>query len=557
MRHYLYICLFALVLLAPFAMRRAVQGGRGSGAAGPGARRLVVITPHNQDIRREFARAFNAWHLARHGEPVEVDYRTPGGTNDIKRQLDDTYRGWRVDGKLRDDFPADVHVVWGGGPFFFDKELKPLDTLQPVQLDPAFLAAAYPQPTIAGVPLYEGTRDASGAPTPKWVGVCLSAFGIVYNPDSYRTLGLPAPARWDDLTDPRLAGQLALADPTHSGSAAVAYMVVIERAMADAEADVFRARPALAGLSRKLLAEAVGVVDLDNAFPPDADRKLKPDQLAERNRLRAELAAHRAEVQAYVDAVGAGWRRGMGQLLLIAANSRYFTDSASQVPNDVGNGDSAAGIAIDFYGRVYQEMVGPDRCRVVLPAGATAITPDPVAVLAGVRGPALELATRFVEFLLTPEGQLLWILKPGEPRGPAERALRRPPARRDLYADRSGWTDDVNPFTESGGFNQREDFETLFGDTRPVWTAAWIDSREKLESAYAAVLRVPDPARRAELVAELANLPVTMGDVAKARADRKALEAGGGSAEEWKARSRIELVNRFRAHYDRVAERVR
>ena len=46
----------------------------------------------------------------------------------------------------------------------------------------------------------------------------------------------------------------------------------------------------------------------------------------------------------------------MGELLLIAANGRYFTDSAPQVPNDVGNGDAAAGIAIDFYGRVYQEV---------------------------------------------------------------------------------------------------------------------------------------------------------------------------------------------------------
>lgn len=512
MRQYLYIFLFVVILLAPFAMRRVVQGDRGPGAAGAGARRLVVITPHNQDIRREFARAFNAWHVARHGKAVEFDYRTPGGTNDIKRQLDDTYRSWRDSGKLRDDFPADVHIVWGGGPFFFDKELKPLGILQPVRLDPQFLAAAYPQPALAGVPLYEGTKDEAGGPAPKWVGVCLSAFGIVYNPDVYRTLGLPAPAQWRDLTDPRLAGQLALADPTHSGSAAVAYMVVIERAMADAEEAYF-------------------------ATHPDA-RALPP--------------AERAKQPGYTDAIAAGWQRGMGELLLIAANSRYFGDSASQVPNDVGNGDSAAGIAIDFYGRVYEEMVGPQRCRFVAPAGATAITPDPIAVLAGVRGPPLELATRFVEFMLTPEAQRLWILKPGQPGGPAERGLRRPPVRRDLYADRTGWSDDVNPFAESQGFNQREDFETLFSDTRPVWTAAWIDSRESLRDAYAAVLRVDDAARRAELISELANLPITMHDVAKHHRERKKHEKAGG-AEEWKARTRIGMVKTFRRHYAAVA----
>ena len=80
--------------------------------------------------------------------------------------------------------------------------------------------------------------------------MCLSAFGIVYNPDVYRALGLPAPTQWHDLTDPRLAGQLALADPTHSGSAAVAYMVVVQRRMADAEEALFARRPELATAAR-------------------------------------------------------------------------------------------------------------------------------------------------------------------------------------------------------------------------------------------------------------------------------------------------------------------
>src|SRR4029450_6298387 len=85
-----------------------------------------------------------------------------------------------------------------------------------------------------------------GTPTPQWVGVCLSAFGIAYNPDVYDGLGIPAPTQWHALPDPRLAGQLALADPTHSGSAATAYMVILQRRMADAEAELFAADPSLA-----------------------------------------------------------------------------------------------------------------------------------------------------------------------------------------------------------------------------------------------------------------------------------------------------------------------
>ena len=519
MRRYLYILLFLVVLAAPFVLRAMMvkpADRPGSAIAGGPARTLVVITPHNQDIRREFARAFKAWHAARFGEAVEVDYRTPGGTNDIRRQLADTYRSWRLhDGSLDPRFVPDAHVVWGGGPFFFDKELKPkpLDVLQAVRIDPNLLADAFPAPTLAGVRLYEETTAPDGVATPKWVGVCMSAFGIVYNPDVYRALGMPAPTGWHDLTDPRLAGQIALADPTHSGSAATAYMILVQRRMADAEEALFAREPALARLTK----------------------------------------AERAQHAGYQDAIAAGWKRGMSELLLIAANGRYFVDSAPMVPNDVGNGDAAAGIAIDFYGRVYQDLVGPERCRVVLPVGATAINPDPVAVLEGVRGADLELATRFVEFLLTAEGQRLWILPPGVPGGPAERALRRPPVRRDLYADRTGWTDDVDPFESARGFNERPEFMALFSDTRPVWTAAWIDSRESLKSAYAKILRVTDERRRDALIAELANLPITMADVARARDQRKRLESAGGSAEEWKARNRVDMVKTFRAHYDRVA----
>jgi hypothetical protein len=193
----------------------------------------------------------------------------------------------------------------------------------------------------------------------------------------------------------------------------------------------------------------------------------------------------------------------------------------------------------------------------VTPAGATAITPDPVAILAGVRGQPLELATRFVEFLLSPEAQRLWILKPGTPGGPVDRALRRPPVRRDVYADRTNWTDDFNPFTESRGFNQRADFMRLFADTRFVWAAAWIDSRESLKSAYAKILSVADGPRRHQLLERLAELPIDMRDVEAFAAERKQAAEHGGNAAAWNASKRIGLVKLFRSHYDAVAAEAR
>src|SRR5262249_38184128 len=152
------------------------------------------------------------------------------------------------------------------------------------------------------------------------------------------------------------AGLIALADPAHSGSAAVAYMIVVQRGMADAEQEFLAQHNELASLPRGQLAK-------------------NPD---------------------YQHALATGWKRGMSELLLIAANARYFTDSSPQVPNDVGNGQAAAGVAIDFYGRVYEETVGSQRCRYVAPAGATAVLPDPVGILHGVKGRQLELARHFV-----------------------------------------------------------------------------------------------------------------------------------------------------------------
>jgi len=511
MQRAIYLVLFGVVLVLPFIVRAALLRRE----ARPASRgeTLVIITPHNQDIRREFERAFSAWHLRRYGSAVDIDYRTPGGTNDINRQLKSTYDGYR-DRRTRalpPDVPADIHIVWGGGDYPFENELKPAGILQPMRLDPRLLREAFPEPALAGVRLYEGTTDASGAPMPLWVGVCLSGFGIVYNEELYVALDLPAPRSWGDLTHEKLAGLVALADPVHSGSASVAYLMVVQRRMADAEEAFFAKNPELRSADKATLAG-------------NAD---------------------------YRSAIAAGWKRGMAELVLIVANSRYFTDSSSQVPNDVGHGQAAAGMAIDFYGRVFQETVGASRCRVVLPRAATAITPDPVAILWGVKGRQLELALHFVEFLLSPEGQRLWILKVGVPGGPVERVLRRSPIRRDVYADKTGWADDLDPFALAGGFNQRAEWGALFADMRLVWAAAWVDSRDALRSAYAKVLRVKNPVQRKRLAERLADLPITLAEVEAMRNERKRLEKEGG-ADEWKAAKRIELVKRFRAHYARV-----
>ncbi len=505
MQKYVYLILFALILALPFALRARLLPSAPRETKASNAETLVVVTPHNQDIRHEFEQAFAQWCARKYHQRVKIDYRMPGGSSDMLRLLKSIYTAAHGDsGQLPPDFTPDLHVVFGGGDNTFVR-LKAANVLQPLQID---LREAFPQDNLAGVALYDNKTEPHQT-GPTWVGACLSGFGIVYNRDVCDAAGVREPQTWADLTDPRLVNLIALADPTHSGVATVAYGMVLQHNMATAE--------------RKFA---------------DARGTTRP-----------------ATQPGYDDAIAAGWKLGMGQLLRIVANSRYLTENSNHVPNDVGNGQAAAGVTIDFYGRVFQEMVGANRCKVVLPRGATAITPDPVAILAGVRGEKLTLATRFIEFILSRDGQQLWILKVGATNGPTQRALRRSPIRQDLFGsgvDHSDWVDDMDPFATAAGFNQRAQWMKDLADMNQVWTAAWIDNYDDLKDAYRRILEVPDAAKREMLLAKLADLPIELSEVkafSKERADREKK----GNADQWKAERRLEWGRRFRSHYASVA----
>lgn len=514
MRKYIFLILFFVVLVLPWIVSRFVREKEAPVSAD--ALILDIVTPHNQDIRNVFGEKFSAWHQQHYGKPVIIRFNSPGGTGDITRLLQAVYRDVLKDGKLTNsDFHPPADIVWGGGDYFFEKDIK--SYLQPLNLPPELLKEAFPEPSLAGVRLYDYNADGKA---PKWVGICISAFGIVYSPDVYRRLDIPAPITWTDLARPELSGYVALADPMSSSSAAVSYSMVYQRAMADAEETYLQSHPELARLS-----------DLE-----------------------------RMKDREYFQAIKGGWKQGMGQLLLIAANGRYITDSGSQPPNDVANGDAAAAMAIDFYGRANEDAVGKDRLTVVIPKGATAINPDPAAILIGVSPDRYELSNRFISYLLSPEAQQLWIAKPGTPGGPP-RALFRPPVRKDAYTPEyiANWTHpDLNPFTDASGFNQRDAWGSLFSETRFIWAVSWIDSREELKKAYKAVLAVSDPARRDELRKELADFPLEYDDVAKLRADLREVRSKTPAAyDEFRARERIRLADLFRTHYREIEKKAR
>lgn len=219
--------LIVLVLGVPFALRP-----RGELHANVESQeRLVIITPHNEQIRYEFSRAFNKWRLSQGKQPIEFDWRSSGGTSDLRKQILSEFQKAASGGEEEKGIGKDL--FFGGGDFEHDIVArgvmidKPDGTKAsvaatvPVPLPPGLLEAAFPEPKIGGVPLYH--------PKLQWVGVALSSFGIIYNRDALKVAGLPEPTTWGDLTDARYRGWVAMGDPSHSGSVAATLHTVLRR----------------------------------------------------------------------------------------------------------------------------------------------------------------------------------------------------------------------------------------------------------------------------------------------------------------------------------------
>lgn len=188
-------------------------GGKGRSAETGGKMKLVLISPHNENIQQEFGQAFSAWHLTEHGTEVQLEWRdVGGGTNAIVQYLRNVYSRAET---------SEIDILWGGGEQVFTA-LASEGVFEPIMLEqPAAVLAEIPE-QFGGI----GLRDSELL----WCGSALSGFGFLYNRQLLQMRGLPPPARWEDLADDRMFGLVALADPTQSGSAAAAYEMIVQSA---------------------------------------------------------------------------------------------------------------------------------------------------------------------------------------------------------------------------------------------------------------------------------------------------------------------------------------
>ena len=440
---------------------------------------LVVVTPHAESIKYEFERAFQRYYFEKFNRNIVIDWRSPGGTSDIVRYINDRYeasfrryceknnlpwnskiaaafRNYKVKADksaqasdesraraifLESDVSIDIDVFFGGGTYDHANHARKgyavdagIHQRHPDWFKPEIMPESWSGETIC---------DPNGG----YYGVCLATFGICYNPDRLKNFA-QKPRRWSDLADAAYFNTLALADPTKSGSINKCFEVLIQQSMSEA---------------------------------------------VKANRTPAE-----------------GWQDGMNLIRRLVGNSRTISESAGKVTREVASGNAAAGMAIDFYALSeaqfadFQTQGKAQRIVYVPPEGGSSVSADPVQMLRG--APNRKQAEAFIEFLLSEAGQQIWQYKVNTPGGPEKYTLRRPPVRRDLYSakHRPYMADaDYDPYSATLSFEYHPEWTgRYFNLIRVMIRTTMLDAADELQAAWKAICDAGGAAAVPEAAAE-------------------------------------------------------
>ncbi|MET0223670.1 MAG: iron ABC transporter substrate-binding protein, partial [Terrimicrobium sp.] len=89
----------ALIIALPFALKPKED------LLAAADDQVVIVTPHNEQIRYEFSRAFGEYYRQKTGRTVRIDWRMPGGTSEIARFIRSEYYAafeqfWKSSGRI-------------------------------------------------------------------------------------------------------------------------------------------------------------------------------------------------------------------------------------------------------------------------------------------------------------------------------------------------------------------------------------------------------------------------------------------------------------------------
>ena len=202
-------------------------------------------------------------------------------------------------------------------------------------------------------------------------------------------------------------------------------------------------------------------------------------------------------IQAY------GWEKGFAVLTKMAGNCKKIVDSSSQVPAAVSLGEVIYGPTIDFYAKYQIKLDGADALAFLMPKGLTVINADGMGILKG--APNLELAEAFLRFVLSEDGQKLWILPVGVPGGPKKHAIDRITVIPDLYEKYA--KECISP-VDPAALKEGMDYDSAKAAARQailndLLGALLVDTHDHLVQAWQAVAegKVKDPKRIKDFLA--------------------------------------------------------
>lgn len=208
--------------------------------------------------------------------------------------------------------------------------------------------------------------------------------------------------------------------------------------------------------------------------------------------LRKSGAAHMIYeiiLQAY------GWERGWAIIYQSSGNVRQFEQSSSGPTKQVSQGEAAYALAIDINGMTQQAFLGIENVKFSIPEGVSVINPDGIAILRG--APNRDLAEAFVTFVMSREGQALWMTPTGQPGGARRFGISRMGVLPELYEnDLTGLLVPTNPFKAEFSFT----YNTALGSSRwslvnSLMGQTIIDVHPHLVRAWRAIIDLPSAER--------------------------------------------------------------
>ena len=248
-----------------------------------------------------------------------------------------------------------------------------------------------------------------------------------------------------------------------------------------------------------------------------------------------------------------GWEAGWPILMQIFANARMVTSKSTDVPNEVAGGNVLAGPCIDMYALAQIAKDKDHALAYVIPEGGSAITPDPIALLR--KPPHRELAEKFIAFVLSMEGQRLWVLPKGAAGGPTEAALLRIPIRPDVLDKYHDQTNVANPYAGGGAGLLRVDGNLQTARTRLLQELTGIALADMEDDLRAAWKALNAGGRKPAALEEWRKLPFDMQrSLEIAKELREADAAGKDAISAVQAKYAREWQTFFRAKYERVIE---